>query len=214
MFRKKIISINTNDDDLIKIKDISGEKFNKNIKLFVEPEYKVVVLKNNVQFGEVFEVGGEYKPLTKEDKKCTSIQFIFVSTKKSTPYNFITRATSFKDVNGKICNACFEGEYTFSVRNERKLLATTMATESGKDFTKTDFANLIEDRVNSAMLSYILNYYKTKKISILDVDFSKYKKDLENYVIEILDKYLDDTFGLNARSLNINALIESEMELK
>lgn len=208
MFRKVIISSKTIPNEKL-VSFVEIEKIKKNIKLIVDASHKAVIYRDD-NCSDVFQMG-EYKPFTKEDKKFNKIKIAFVSTNMSEFFPFETRITHIKDkINNKIYNANFSGSYTFSVRNERKLMGNFDINKNG--ITMDGFANKIENQVNSVVLPYIVDYFTINNISF--ENFSKNKKEVERHLLILLNKYLDDTYGVEVRKVKLNDMfIESIMEL-
>ena len=204
---KKIILTVGESDKLVVMKDV--EKVRRRIRLRVLPCYRAVIIKDGV-VDRVYD-SGEYKPFTKSDKK-SRINVAFVNIEKSQNVDFNTRQSQVRDkVASKIYNVSFSGNYTFSVRNERKFLATNSV--KGNEYTSADFALNTEREINSNIFSYITEYFAKNNISYSA--FEKNIKNIERDILVKLDKYLDDTYGIEVRSIKLyDANISLAMELK
>lgn len=203
MFKKIVIALDKEkSENLVEIKQV--EKIKNNIKLKVDAKHKAVIYKD-FAVSNVFQMG-EYKPFLKQDKK-HSIHVVFVNTEKSSLYPFATRQTQSKDkVSGEIYSLEFRGDYSFSVRNERKFMGTF--NSEFKNLSKLDFVNKLEDQINSLILSYVLNYFDTNKVSFKDCQ--KNKEKLEKHILVNLGKYLDDTYGVEIREIKLNLINVTE----
>lgn len=198
MFKKIVISANEIEKDIL-ISQRHIEKIKKNIKVKVNEKYLAVIFRDNV-VSEVLKMGN-YKPFTKQDEKQQNAKLIFVSTEKSKLFPFATRQSQTIDIRTKnVYNISFTGRYSFSVRNERKLLGTYNIRKS--DLTFDDFVEDIKMEVNNIILPYIISFFTSTSNSIQE--YNHLKKRVEEYVIKLLDKYLDDTYGINVRELNLN----------
>lgn len=199
MFKKNIIKPDElQNENLVVYKQI--EKLKTNAKVVVDTKHRAVIIKD----GNVSEVlqSGEYKPFTKDDKK-KRVVIAFVYVAKISELEFSTRVSSVKDnVQGAIYNLSFSGKYTFAVRNERKFLGTCF--NSGSDFSRYDFYEEIEKSVNANILSYIIDFFVNGKVPF--EKFEKANEKLNHHVETALDKYLDDTFGLEVRSVNVTEM--------
>lgn len=205
MFGKVKISLGNNSGDkMVVYKNI--EKFKRNIIVEVDSSHRAVIFKDN-NVSQVLDAG-IYKPFTKQDKK-SALSVVFVNISKSKEIFFTTRIANIKDNFTKTIYDCyFTGSYVIGVRNERKFLGTSNL--SNTDFSLEDFAFSVENEVNGQILSYISQYFLINKISVKD--FEKEQQNIAKHILVELDKYLDNTYGLEVRTVNFDKIhIQNEM---
>ena len=197
MFKKIVIALDENNkDSLVEIKKI--EKIKSKIKVKVNPSNKAIIYRD-LAVSDVLQMG-EYLPFTKQDKK-HNLFVVFVNMEKSQDFNFLTRQSQIKDkINDVIYSLQFSGTYSFSVRNERKFMGT--CNTEFKNISKLDFASKLENDINSLVLSYILNYFEVNKIQIKNC--LKHKEKIEKHILVLLNKHLDDSYGVEVREIKLD----------